>query len=108
MQYAMRRTQLSDKRLLMKQLLACAINDLKVEFSNRSAWISILVLPLVITVVIGFATSGFGGDNRLPVGWVDQDGGAQALAPPALLPDSTTIKIVPLGETGGLQMVADK
>jgi len=92
----------------MKQLLAVAINDLKVEFSNRSAWISILVLPLVFTVVIGYATSGFGGDNRLPVGWVDQDGGAQALALRALLTDSTTIQIVPLDETEALQMVADK
>jgi ABC-2 type transport system permease protein len=92
----------------MKQLLAVAINDLKVEFSNRSAWISLLVLPLIFTVVIGFATSGFGGDNRIPIGWVDQDGGAQALALNALLSDSATIRPVALDEAEALQMVADE
>jgi linearmycin/streptolysin S transport system permease protein len=66
----------------MKQLLAVALNDLRVEFSERSTWMTFLVLPLIFTAVVGVATSGMGSDPnadpRYPVALVNRDGGALA------------------------------
>jgi hypothetical protein len=55
-------------------ITGCRPNDLKVEFPNAAPCFH-SGLPLVSTVVIGFARLASGGDSRLPVGWVDQDGG---------------------------------
>ena len=80
----------------MKQLWAVAVNDLKVEFADRSTWLSFLVLPLVFTVVIGMATRGLGGDpsadGRLPAALVDEDGGPLAAAFAAALAESKAVR----------------
>ncbi|MBN2257355.1 MAG: ABC transporter permease [Anaerolineaceae bacterium] len=61
----------------MKYLLSIACNTLKIDFSRRGTWISVLVLPLIFTLVIGVTSSGLGmgGDTRIPIALVDQDGG---------------------------------
>ena len=68
----------------MKQLWAVAVNELKVEFADRSTWFSFLILPLIFTVVIGVATRGLGGDSnadsRAPAALVNEDGGPLAAA----------------------------
>ncbi|MBN1887356.1 MAG: ABC transporter permease [Thermoflexales bacterium] len=91
----------------MKQLLAVFVNTFKVEFSNRGAWISFVVLPLILTVVIGFATSGFGGDQRVTLGWVDRAGGAQAATLKQILDQSTLVRLRSLEEGEALQAIVD-
>jgi ABC-2 type transport system permease protein len=62
----------------MKKILAIAWKDTLVRFASRGEWLFFLVLPVVFTLVINFASgAGYGGDNdaRIPVLVVDQDGG---------------------------------
>ena len=90
----------------MKQLWAVAVNELKVEFSDRSTWLSFLLLPLVFTVVIGAATRGFSSDPnadpRTPVAVVDHDGGALAVALADTLAQSKVVRVETLGESQAL------
>jgi len=55
------------------------LKDLSQIFRDREAALFLIVMPIVFTVLFGFAFGGFGGDQedpRLPVGFVDQDGGS--------------------------------
>jgi ABC-2 type transport system permease protein len=62
----------------MRKILAIAITDIKMEFSNRIELIFFLVLPLVFTTIIGLALGNMGNfepsDPRIPVLVVDEDG----------------------------------
>ncbi len=80
----------------MKQLLAVAFNDLRVEFSDRSTWIFFLILPMIFTAVIGVATGGFArdpnADPRYRVALVDQDGGELAARFAVVLAGSIVVR----------------
>ncbi len=45
----------------MRTILDIAINDLRVLFKNRSIWINLIVMPLVIGYIIGVVSNGGGG-----------------------------------------------
>ena len=62
----------------MRTTLDIAINDLRVLFKNRSIWINLLIMPLVIGYVIGVVSNGGGGfsDAHLIVDVIDADQGA--------------------------------
>jgi ABC-2 type transport system permease protein len=89
----------------MKHLFAIAWNTLKIDFSQRGTYISVFILPLVFTLVIGAAGSGLGngGDSRVPLALVDQDGGALAQAFTAALDESEEVVYVALDETTAMQ-----
>lgn len=56
-----------------------ALKDLSQILRDREAALFLIIMPIVFTVLFGFAFGGFGGDQedpRLPVGFVDQDGGS--------------------------------
>ncbi len=63
----------------MKTIIDIAINDLRVLFNDRSIWINLVIVPLVIAYVIGIAN---GGNNGTPtvanliIDVINQDGGA--------------------------------
>jgi ABC-2 type transport system permease protein len=96
----------------MKQLLAVAVNDLKVEFADRSAWVSFLLVPLIFTVVIGVATAGLGGDPkadpRSPAALVDQDGGPLATAFAAALAQSKAVRFQTVSESRAQDLLKSK
>ncbi|MFN2153211.1 MAG: ABC transporter permease, partial [Anaerolineales bacterium] len=60
----------------MKKILNLAWNDIKIEFSDRSALLFFFILPLIFTAVLGASFSGNSdpsGENRWLVPIVDQD-----------------------------------
>jgi len=60
----------------MKKILNLAWNDIKIEFSDRSALLFFFILPLIFTAILGASFSGDSdsdGDNRWMVPVVDQD-----------------------------------
>jgi len=93
----------------MKHLLAIAWNTLKVDFSRRGTYVSVLVLPLLFTLVIGAASRGLGmgGEARLPIALVDQDGGSLALAFADALDESEEVVIVAVDEESALGYLQD-
>ncbi len=93
----------------MKHLLSIAWNTLKVDFSQRGTWISVLVLPLVFTLVIGAASMGLGmgGDSRVPIALVDRDGGPLAQAFTAALDESEEVLYVAVDEATAMQYLQD-
>lgn len=79
----------------MKQLLAIALNDLKIEFADRSTWFSFLILPLIFTAVIGAATGGNrdpNADRRYVVAVVMHDTGLVATQLNAALAQSGVMR----------------
>lgn len=83
----------------MKQLLAIALNDLKIEFKDKSTWLSFLVLPLVFTAVIGLATGGNRDpniDRRYPVAVTNLDSGPLAAQLVVALKESPVVRIIEL------------
>ena len=66
----------------MRTLLDIARNDLYLIFKDRSIWLNLVIIPLVIAYVIGFATGGSSSSApsapRLIVDVTDADGGELA------------------------------
>lgn len=61
----------------MDKIWSVAVNDLRVTFRDKSIWLTLVVIPLVIIFFIGLANGGFGsgdGGVRLLVDAFDQDG----------------------------------
>ncbi len=61
----------------MDKIWSVAVNDLRVTFRDKSIWLTLVVIPLVIIFFIGLANGGFGGGGggvRLLVDTFDQDG----------------------------------
>lgn len=60
----------------MKKILNLTWNDIKIEFSDRSALLFFFILPLIFTAILGSSFGGNGdpnADNRWAVPVVDQD-----------------------------------
>ena len=93
----------------MKHLLTITRNTLKIDFSQRGTYISVFVLPLIFTLVIGVAGSGLGmgGDSRVPLALVDQDGGPLAQAFTAALDESEEVVYVAVDEATAMQYLQD-
>jgi ABC-2 type transport system permease protein len=89
----------------MKYLLSIACNTLKIDFSRRGTWISVLVLPLIFTLVIGVTSSGLGmdGDTRIPIALVDQDGGLLSKAFTDTLGESEEVVYVAVDEKTSME-----
>lgn len=57
----------------MTQLLSITTNDLRIFFTERSNWVSIAVLPVIFTLVLGWVFSGSNEPARLRIDLLDQD-----------------------------------
>ncbi|MEP7291485.1 MAG: ABC transporter permease [Chloroflexota bacterium] len=66
----------------MRTILDIALNDLRIIFKDRSIWINLVIIPLVIAYVVGFAngagSSGTPTAATLLIDVIDNDGGALA------------------------------
>jgi ABC-2 type transport system permease protein len=81
----------------MKQILAIAWKDTVVRFASRGEWLFFVVLPVVFSLVVNFGIGsayGSGGDSRIPVYVVDEDGGELARDLVAALDSSKTVRVV--------------
>jgi ABC-2 type transport system permease protein len=75
-----------------------AIKDLTQLVRDRMTAFFLIIMPVVFTLMFGFAFGGFGGeqDPRLPVGFVDQDGSRLSARLRDLLAASDAIRPVDL------------
>lgn len=80
------------------RVLDLACKDLRQLVRDWKAAAFLVAMPIVFTLMFGFAFGGFGGevDPRLPVGFVDQDGGALSRSLLEALDRSETIRPVVL------------
>ncbi len=79
------------------RILDIAIKDLRQVVRERQSAFFLLIMPILFTLLFGFAFGGFGGaetDPRLPVGFLDQDGGAAAAHLTTLLSGSDVVRLV--------------
>jgi ABC-2 type transport system permease protein len=75
-------------------IIHLALKDLRQLSRDRMTFLFLLIMPVVFTVLFGFAFSGSGAtDPRLPVGLIDQDGGELAGQLVQLLESSTVIRL---------------
>jgi ABC-2 type transport system permease protein len=64
---------------MMRAILDIAINDLRIMFKDRSIWINLIVVPLVLSYVIGIANGAGGGAPSAPkliIDVINADSGA--------------------------------
>ncbi len=79
----------------MLRILDIASKDLLQIIRNRLTFLFLLIMPVGFTLLFGVAFGGFGGkrDARLPVGYLNQDGGQISIQLGNMLNDSTIIRL---------------
>jgi ABC-2 type transport system permease protein len=79
----------------MLRILDIASKDLLQIIRNRLTFLFLLIMPIGFTLLFGVAFGGFDGkkDPRLPVGYLDQDGGQISRQLGDLLKNSTVIRL---------------
>lgn len=80
------------------RILDLALKDLRQILRDRQSAFFLLIMPIVFTLLFGFAFGGFdsGGDNtapRLPVGFLNQDAGITAQHLVTLLEQSDVLRL---------------
>jgi ABC-2 type transport system permease protein len=61
----------------MRQIFYVMLNDLRVTFSDKEIWINLLIIPVILIVILGAASGGFGESGNRPrqrVDVIDNDG----------------------------------
>ncbi len=94
----------------MKKILNLAWNDIKIEFSDRSALIFFFILPLIFTAILGSSFGGNGdpnADNRWLVPVVDLDQSSLSIEMIAGLAESEVVRSVVASQAEAEQMLDD-
>lgn len=64
----------------MRAMLDIALNELRILFNDRSIWINLVIIPIILSVAVGFANGAGGGGSSdgplLPVDVMDNDNSA--------------------------------
>jgi len=80
----------------MIRIIDIALKDLMQLLRERETFLFLLILPVIFTLLFGFAFGGFGGgesDPRLPVGYLDQDDSPPSRELHGLLDASEVIRL---------------
>ena len=79
----------------MLRILDIASKDMLQIIRNRLTFLFLLIMPIGFTLLFGVAFGGSGGkkDPRLPVGYLDQDGGQISRQLGDLLKNSTVVRL---------------
>jgi ABC-2 type transport system permease protein len=83
-------------RNLMSLILAITLKDLSQAVRDKKIFLFTLVMPMLFTLLFGFAFGGFGGEeqaSRIAIGWLDQDGSPMSAALQEQLAGSTVIRL---------------
>jgi len=83
---------------LIKKALAIAFNSLKVTFRDKGNLIWLIVMPIVWTTLIGTMSTTGGGDEKIPVGFLNSDRGIYGEVFEETLKKEESIKIVAMAE----------
>jgi len=83
---------------LIKKALAIAFNSLKVTFRDKGNLIWLIIMPIVWTTLIGTMSTPGGGDEKIPVGFLNSDRGIYGEAFEEILRKEESIKIVAMAE----------
>ncbi|MCU0512784.1 MAG: ABC transporter permease [Anaerolineae bacterium] len=62
----------------MRHIFTIARHDLQVFFADRANWFGLVLMPIMLTLIVGGAFGGGSGELRLRVDVVDQDGSPAA------------------------------
>lgn len=79
----------------MIRIFDITLKDLMQILRDRKTFLFLLIMPIAFTLLFGLAFGGSGktSDPRLPVGYLDQDGGSLSADLKALLAGSTIIRL---------------
>jgi len=79
----------------MKRIFDITLKDLMQILRDRKTFLFLLIMPIAFTLLFGlvFGGSGKTTDSRLPVGYLDLDGGALSAEFKGLLENSTVIRL---------------
>jgi ABC-2 type transport system permease protein len=79
----------------MNRIFDITLKDLMQILRDRKTFLFLLIMPIGFTLLFGLAFGGSGRttDSRLPVGYLDRDGGAMSASLNALLSASTVIRL---------------
>jgi len=83
---------------LIKKTLAIALNSLKVTFRDKGNLIWLIIMPIVWTTLIGTMSTTGGGDEKIPVGFLNSDRGIYGEVFEEILKNEENIKIVAMAE----------
>ncbi|MCX6034061.1 MAG: ABC transporter permease [Chloroflexi bacterium] len=98
----------------MNRIFDITVKDLTQILRDRKAFMFLLLMPILFTILFGFAFSGTGkgpADSRLPVGYLDLDNGTYSQHLKNMLTGSTVIRLdedTTRSETDLNQLVADE
>jgi len=83
---------------LIKKVLAIAFNALKVTFRDKGNLIWLIIMPIVWTTLLGTMSTTGGGDEKIPVGFLNSDRGIYGEVFEEILKKEESIKIVAMAE----------
>lgn len=83
---------------MIKKVLVIAFNALKVTFRDKGNLIWLIIMPIVWTTLIGTMSTTGGGDERIPVGFLNSDRGIYGEVFEEILKKEESIKIVAMAE----------
>jgi len=83
---------------LIKKALAIAFNSLKVTFRDKGNLIWLIIMPIVWTTLLGTMSMTGGGDEKIPVGFLNSDRGIYGEVFEEILKKEESIKIVAMAE----------
>jgi len=83
---------------LIKKVLAIAFNSLKVTFRDKGNLIWLIIMPIVWTTLIGTMSTTGGGDEKIPVGFLNSDRGIYGEVFEEILKKEESIKIIAMAE----------
>jgi len=83
---------------LIKKALAIAFNALKVTFRDKGNLIWLIIMPIVWTTLIGTMDTPGGGDDKIPVGFLNRDRGIYGEVFEEILKKEESVKIVAMAE----------
>ncbi len=83
---------------MIRKALAIAFNSLKVTFRDKGNLIWLIIMPIVWTTLLGTMSTPGGGDEKIPVGFLNSDRGIYGEVFEEILKNEESIKIVAMAE----------
>jgi len=83
---------------LIRKIFQISFNSLKTTFRNRGNLLWLIVMPIIWTTLIGTMSTSDGGDDKIPVGFLNRDGGIYGEVFAEILRKEESIKIIAVVE----------
>ena len=83
---------------MIKKALVITFNSLKVTFRDKGNLIWLIIMPIVWTTLLGTMSTPGGGDEKIPVGFLNSDRGIYGEVFEEILKKEESIKIVAMAE----------